>query len=62
MSSSLTPSAKVTAAALAGALTAVVVWIVTATSGVDVPPEVAAALTTILAVAVAYLVPDRSTS
>jgi hypothetical protein len=47
---------KVTAAGLAGALTTIIVWGV-GLAGLDVPPEVAAAVTTVLSVATGYLVP-----
>lgn len=45
---------KVQAAGAAGAATIVLVWIA-ALSGVDVPPEVASAATTLIAVAAGYL-------
>lgn len=45
---------KVTAATLAGAVTVVLVWIV-GVLGVSVPPEVASAVTTILAFTAGYL-------
>ena len=50
------PEKKVTAAALAGAVATILVWILHLT-GVDIPPEVAAAITTILAAAAGYLAP-----
>jgi len=57
----MTPTPKVTAAILAGSVTTVAVWLVDVITSVDVPSLVAAALTTILSVGTAYLVPDRST-
>lgn len=54
----MTPNRKVTAAGLAGALTTVLAWLLAATTKVEVPPEVAAAITTILTVGTAYLVPE----
>jgi uncharacterized membrane-anchored protein len=40
----MTPSAQVTAGAIGGAVAVVVVWIVTALTGLEVPAEVAVAL------------------
>lgn len=48
------PTAKVFAAGAAGAATIVAVWAV-GLLGVDVPPEVAAAVTTLLATGAGYL-------
>lgn len=45
---------KVTAATIAGAVTIILVWVV-GQLGVNVPPEVASAVTTILAFAAGYL-------
>lgn len=53
-----TPSRKVTAAGLAGALTTVGAWAIGAFTGVTVPAEVAVAATTILTVGTAYIVKD----
>ena len=50
------PEKKVTAAALAGAVATILVWILHLT-GIDIPPEVAAAITTILAAVAGYLAP-----
>jgi hypothetical protein len=50
------PVRKVGSGAISGAVTTVIVWLIGAT-GVPVPPEVAAALTTIMTFVVAYLVP-----
>jgi hypothetical protein len=50
------PEKKVTAAALAGAVATILVWILHLT-GVDIPPEVAAAITTILAAVAGYMAP-----
>lgn len=54
-----TPTRKVTAGGLASALTIVLVWALGA-AGIDVPAEVASAITTIFGFAAAYLVPERS--
>lgn len=51
---------KVQAGGLAGAITVVLVWIA-GTAGVDVPPEVASAFTTIISVGVGWLIPSPPT-
>jgi hypothetical protein len=51
------PSRKVAAGGMAGALTTIVVFIATQL-GLDVPAEVAAAVTTLFATGLAYLVPN----
>jgi hypothetical protein len=50
------PEKKVTAATLAGAIATILVWILHL-AGVNIPPEVSAALTTILAAVAGYLAP-----
>jgi hypothetical protein len=50
------PTQKVTSAGAAGAFVTIVVWLVGAVTSVEVPGEVAAALTTIVAFAAGYLV------
>ncbi|MCO5970597.1 hypothetical protein [Actinoallomurus soli] len=50
------PEKKVTAAAIAGAVVTIVVWILRL-SHVDVPAEVAAAATTLLSAVAGYLAP-----
>lgn len=52
------PTDKVTAAAAAGALATLVVWIV-GLAGLDVPAEVTAALTTVLVFLAGYLRPEH---
>ncbi|RJQ79985.1 hypothetical protein D5S17_09450 [Pseudonocardiaceae bacterium YIM PH 21723] len=56
----MTPTRKISASAIAGALTVLLVW---ALSGLDitVPAEVAAAITLLISFAVGYLVPERPT-
>lgn len=51
----LVPTAKVTAATLAGAVTTVFVWGLKQYGNIDLPGEVAAALTTILAFAAGWI-------
>lgn len=53
----LAPTRKVTAGVFGGAITTVIVWAL-GLGGVAVPGSVAGAITTIVGVAVAYLVRD----
>lgn len=53
------PSAKTGLTVIAGAIVTVLVWIATLNS-IEVPGEVAAAVTTIIAGVVGYLVPAKS--
>ncbi|GLY90673.1 hypothetical protein [Actinoallomurus iriomotensis] len=50
------PEKKVTAATLAGAIVTILVWVLRL-AGVDIPAEVAAAITTVLVAVSAYLAP-----
>lgn len=50
------PEKKVTAAAVAGAVVTIAVWIL-GMFGIDVPPAVAAAITTLLGAAAGWLAP-----
>lgn len=52
------PYRKVGVGAAAGALTTIAVWVLKQ-SGIEMPPEVAAALTTILTFAVQYMTPEE---
>lgn len=52
------PNTKVAAGGLAGGISTLIVWGLGA-AGVEVPPEVAAALATLVAFGVAYFVPER---
>jgi len=56
---SLAPTNKVGSGILAGAVVTLVVWILSL-FGVDMPAEVAAALTTVIALGTAYLVQDKA--
>jgi len=47
---------KTAAAGIGGALAVIIVWVLSLFS-IDVPPEVAAALTTILSFGASYLIP-----
>ena len=53
------PSVKIGSAALAAALSVVLVWAVSL-AGVDVPALVASAFTTILSVGTGYMVPEKN--
>lgn len=55
----MTPDKKVSAGALAGAFSILIVWLMNAGFGVDVPGEAASAITTILTFAVSYMVPNE---
>jgi hypothetical protein len=56
-SPSALPVRKVTAAGAAGAATAIIVWLLSAAFKVNIPPEIASAITVILAVAAGYFIP-----
>jgi hypothetical protein len=56
-SPSALPVRKVTAAGAAGAATAIIVWILSAAFKVNIPPEIASAITVVLAVAAGYFIP-----
>lgn len=55
-----TPTRKVATAGISGAIVAIIFWLVGLVSDVEIPPEVAAAVTTIVAFALSYLVPERA--
>ena len=54
------PSAKTGYTVLAGAAVSIIVWIVTTVARVEIPAEIAAAATTLVAGAIAMLVPAKS--
>ena len=54
-SASAAPTAKVTSSGAAGAFVLIVVWALDDYADVQIPPEVAAALTTLLSFAAGYL-------
>lgn len=56
----MTPTRKVGAGAIAGALSIIIVWFL-GMAGVTVPPEVASAFTVLLTFAVSWFVPDQAT-
>lgn len=58
--SSALPTRKVGSGALAGAVTVIVLWIINTATGVEVPPEVASAITFLLMFAASYFVPEGS--
>lgn len=53
------PNTKVAAGGLAGGLSMLIIWGIGA-AGVDVPAEVAAAITTLVTFAVGYFVPEKA--
>jgi hypothetical protein len=57
----MSPSTKVSTGAVAGAVVVFVIWVVKAAGLVDdVPPEVAAAVTTVVSFVLAWLVPETN--
>lgn len=54
---SLVPTRKVASGALGGAVATILLWVID-TVGVTVPQAVAGAITTVVAIAIAYLVPS----
>lgn len=54
-----TPSRKVTAMGLGGAVAAVISWVLQVTFSLDVPPGVESAFATIVGFATGYLVRER---
>jgi len=59
-SGSVAPRPKVAAAGIAGAAATILIWILHDLAGVDVTPEVAAAIATILAFLAGYFTPQSS--
>jgi hypothetical protein len=51
------PAQKVTAGALAGAVTTIGIWLIKTFGHVEIPGEIGAAITTVLTFIVSYLVP-----
>lgn len=58
---SAAPTAKVAAVGVAGAITLILVW-VAGMAGLEVPPEVASAVTLLIAAGAGYFTPSRSTA
>lgn len=54
-----TPSTKVTTAALAGAVVAVLLWAAQRFAGIEVPAEAEQSLVVVVGFVLAYLVPER---
>lgn len=55
--SSLAPSRKVASGALGGAVATIILWIID-TAGVNMPQAVAGAITAVVAIVIAYWVPN----
>ena len=60
MNPSATPTNKVLAGALAGALAAILTWVVKTFAHQDVPAEIGVAVSTVITFAVQYMVPDSN--
>jgi putative flippase GtrA len=56
-SASALPVRKVAAGGAAGAVTVILVWIASAAFKVDIPPEVASAITVVISFVAGYLIP-----
>jgi di/tricarboxylate transporter len=54
------PSTKVTAGVLAGAVTTVILWIVEASTSIDVPALVAAAIVVVVTFVLQYFIPETN--
>ncbi len=54
---SAAPVRKVQAVGLAGAVSAILIWIISETTKIVIPPEIASAITTVVSVLVGYVVP-----
>ena len=59
-SPSAAPTRKVTAGGLAGALTVILIWVLSAGFKVNIPPEVASAITVVFSFIVSYFVPPAA--
>ena len=55
---SIAPRPKVAAAGIGGAVTTIVIWLLNDMAGIEVTPEVAAALATIIAFVAGYFTPQ----
>ncbi len=55
------PTQKIQAAGAAGAITVILVWALSQ-AGVEIPPEIASAITTVFATAAGYLTRNASTA
>lgn len=56
-----TPNRKVNVGVIAGAIATIIVWASKAFGGVEVPAEIAVALTAIITFATQYLTPEKET-
>lgn len=54
-----TPQRKIVAGGLAGAISAIAVWVLEATTGIVVPSHIAIAIDTAFVFAVQYFVPNQ---
>lgn len=53
------PYTKVTAGAIAGAVTVILIFVIQTLTSLEIPAEVAAAVTVLLTFAVSYFVPEQ---
>ena len=56
----MVPKAKVVAGGLGGAVSVILIWILSAYANVELPAEVAAAFTLVVSTVVAYLIPEAA--
>lgn len=56
------PTNKVAAGAVTGALTAIIVWVVRQWGQVEMPPEIAVAVSTVLSFIVSYMTPPNESA
>jgi len=52
------PNRKVVVGGLAGAVTSILMWVTPSVIDVEIPPEIAASITTVIFAVVSYLVPN----
>ena len=55
------PTAKVSAAGVGGSISVVLIWLVSTLFNTEIPPEVAAALATVVSFASGYIVREKRT-
>lgn len=58
----MAPDRKVTAGALAGALTVILAWMLREFAGIEMPAEVSSAVTVLVSFVVAYFVPNPTSA
>lgn len=53
----LLPTPKASSAGLGGALSVIVIWVLSSIYQIEIPPEIASAITTVVAFGAAYIAP-----